>query len=406
MTFVFWASIGLILYVYAGYPLLLAVWAMARSRYYGSRNADCGENHESPSISIVIAARNEGPRLVARIENLLSLDYPAARRQIIVVSDGSTDETLDVLFPYQTVAHVISVPAGGKANALNVGVARATNEIVVFADARQVFASDALRELVAPFTDPAVGGVSGELLLDAESALFANRRESRERRRGHAGQLRSSGMERRMSDRRRPVASTIADGVGMYWRYEKRLRRLESRVGSTLGSTGAIYAIRRSLWRPLPADTLLDDVLTPMRIVLQGFRVVFTDRARAFDRAPVNAEQEARRKVRTLAGNYQLLALEPRLLLPWRNPVWLQYVSHKLGRLAVAYALLTMFAAAIALAARGWIYMTALVGQVLFYLLAGYGAIVELSARRQIARTTARPGHANAVSGDPLRGVA
>jgi len=406
MAIVFWASIGLIVYVYAGYPLLLAVWA----RWCGMRQAPGGMNGELnwPGVSIVIAARNEGSRLAARIENLLSLDYPASRRQIIVVSDGSTDETLDVLFRYQKVAHVISVPAGGKANALNVGVARATNEIVVFADARQVFARDALRELVAPFADLEVGGVSGELLLDAESALFSNRREAKDRRRGHAGQLRSSAIERRLADRRRSVASTIADGVGMYWRYEKRLRRLESEVGSMLGATGAIYAIRRSLWRPLPVDTVLDDVLTPMRIVLQGFRVVFTERARAFDRAAVDAEQEAQRKVRTLAGNYQLLALEPRLLLPWRNPVWLQYVSHKLGRLAVAYALLTMFTATIALAASDWIYMAALVAQVSFYLLAGYGALGELSARRQISRASARRAdeRAKAVAGDPLQGVA
>jgi cellulose synthase/poly-beta-1,6-N-acetylglucosamine synthase-like glycosyltransferase len=383
MANVFWASIALIAYVYAGYPLLLAAWAWARPRRSGIRHAHW------PGISIVIAARNEGSRLAARLDNLLALDYPASRRQIIVVSDGSTDGTLDVLFRYRHVVHTISAPAGGKANALNIGVARATNEIVVFADVRQVFANEALRELVAPFGDPGIGGVSGELLLDAESALFSNRREAKDRRRGHAGQLRSSAIERRLTVRRRSVASTIADGVGMYWHYEKRLRRLESEVGSTLGATGAIYAIRRSLWRPLPSGTLLDDVLTPMRIVLEGSRVIFADRARAFDRAAVDADQEARRKVRTLAGNYQLLALEPRLLMPWRNPVWLQYVSHKLGRLAVPYALLTTFAATIVLAAGSWIYMTALVGQVSFYLLAGYGALVELSARRQIAGTDA-----------------
>src|SRR5205085_4879135 len=115
------------------------------------------------------------------------------------------------------------------------------------------------------------------------------------------------------------------------------MRRLESRIWSTLGATGAIYAVRRALYRPLPADTILDDVLTPMRVALAGYRVVFTDRARAYDRAAVDADAEARRKVRTLAGNYQILALEPRLLVPAVNPVWLQYVSHKVGRLLVPY---------------------------------------------------------------------
>lgn len=379
MVLVFWSAVAVVGYVYVGYPLLLALWAHVRPRRLRAQAA----RQPLPSISIVIAARNEGPRLARRIDNLLALDYPSSARQIVVVSDGSTDETAAVLARYGGVIDAVHVPAGGKARALNAGVAAARHSIVVFADARQVFAPDALRELVAPFQDSSVGGVTGELLLDAESALFSNRRAAADRRSGHAGQLRAAAIERRVhADRRRTLVSTIADGVGMYWRYEKRLRRLESAVGSTLGATGAIYAIRRSLWRALPPDAILDDVLTPMRVVLAGFRVVFTDRALAFDRAAVDADAEARRKVRTLAGNYQLLALEPRLLLPWRNPVWLQFVSHKLGRLAVPFALLVIFGASITLA-TGAVYLAALVAQVSFYLLAGYGAVLELSARKQ-----------------------
>ena len=172
---------------------------------------------------------------------------------------------------------------------------------------------------------------------------------------------------------------------------ERARRRLESTVGSTLGATGAIYAIRRALYQPLPADTILDDVLTPMRVVLGGFRVVFNDRARAFDRAAADADAEARRKVRTLAGNYQILSLEPRLLLPWRNPVWLQYLSHKLGRLAVPYALLAIFFASVVLAASAGpvsFYGAALMAQVVFYLLAGVGALLELGARRRAERAS------------------
>src|SRR5262249_12496354 len=122
-------------------------------------------------------------------------------------------------------------------------------------------------------------------------------------------------------DRRGRLESTIGDGVSAYWRYEKRLRRLESAGGSTLGATGAIYALRRCLYRPLPANTILDDVLTPMRVVLGGRRVVFADRATAFDRTAPDADAEGRRKVRTLAGNVQILGIEPRLLVPVVNPV-------------------------------------------------------------------------------------
>ena len=153
---------------------------------------------------------------------------------------------------------------------------------------------------------------------------------------------RRAGPRLRASTRRRHAASEIGEGVGLYWRYEKWIRRRESRVWSTLGATGAIYAMRRALWRPLPPATLLDDVLAPMRAVLAGYRIVFDERAIAFDRGSADAASEARRKTRTLAGNYQILALEPRLLLPVVNPVWMQYLSHKVGRLIVPWALIAL----------------------------------------------------------------
>jgi biofilm PGA synthesis N-glycosyltransferase PgaC len=346
MAEAFWVSAAFIAYVYAGYPALLALWARVRPRPL----AAAAPGQHRPAVSIVVAARNEGERLAARLDNLLQLNYPAARRQIIVVSDGSTDDTLAVLDRYRSSVDVVSVPAGGKALALNAGVSRARHDVLVFADARQVFAKDALIELTAPLRDHRVGAVTGELVLEGES--------------------------------------TIADGVGLYWRYEKQIRRHESAVGSMLGATGAIYAMRRSLWRPLPADTILDDVLAPMRAVLAGYRVVFNDRARAFDRTAPDSQVEARRKIRTLAGNYQILWLEPGLLLPWRNPVWLQYVSHKLGRLVVPYALLVLMAASMALAGRSVVYAAALSGQCVFYLLAGYGAWLDLRDRAAGASAT------------------
>ena len=384
MMWVFWLSVGAIVYVYAGYPCLLRVWAWLRPKPIAA-----ADGNRDRGVSVIIAARNEAAQLPARIDNLLSFDYPADRRQIIVVSDGSTDDTMGVLQRYRGAIDVVSVPAGGKALALNAGVAAARHEILVYADARQVFAPDALRELVAPFADPAVGAVTGELLLDAESPCRRSGRDRRtwERRAG----IRANRSDRRGDDRRRTMRSTIADGIGLYWQYEKALRRLESAIGSTLGATGAIYAMRRALFRPLPADTILDDVLTPMRVVLAGYRVVFNERARAFDRAAADADAEARRKVRTLAGNYQILTLEPALLVPWRNPVWLQYVSHKLGRLAVPYALLATFSSSVILAGSHLLYALALAGQVLFYLLAGAGALLEFAARRGEDARAAQP---------------
>jgi biofilm PGA synthesis N-glycosyltransferase PgaC len=189
-------------------------------------------------------------------------------------------------------------------------------------------------------------------------------------------------------------ASAIGDGVGLYWTYEKWLRRRESRIASTLGATGAIYALRRSLWQPLPANTLLDDVLAPMRAVLAGYRVVFDDTARAYDRPERDSDTEARRKTRTLAGNYQILGLEPRLLLPGLNPVWIQYLSHKLGRLIVPWCLLGAFVASLVLAAGSLFYAIAFMAQVTFYGLAVLGAWVEhreLSGTERATDASARP---------------
>lgn len=375
MELVFWVSVLGVGYVYVGYPALLAVWAAVRPlaiRTVTDRSA------EPPRVSIVMAARDEAARLPARIDNLRALDYPADRLEVIVVSDGSSDGTLDVLSRHGDLIQTLAAPAIGKAAALNLAIAQASGDVLVFADARQMFAPDAVRALVAPLSDPAVGGVTGELILDCESTAVAGRRSGERRRPDSADQAAVRQDERRHGmDRRGRDKSSIGEGVGLYWRYEKQLRRLESLVGSTLGATGAIYALRRSLYRPLPSDTILDDVLTPMRAVLAGYRVVFNERAVAFDRTASDARAERRRKIRTLAGNFQVLWQEPRLLLPGVNPVWLQYLSHKVGRLLVPYALFALFVANAAIAPGRVFYSLTLAAQCLVYLLAAYGGWLD-----------------------------
>jgi len=371
-AWVFWGSLALIAYVYLGYPILLAFWSRLAARRGARRAAAAGPRDWPPGktaaplppISIIVVARNEASRLPQRIDNLLSLEYPAPR-EIIVVSDGSSDDTPGVLARYGSRVQVAMLPARGKWAALNHGVTLARYDTFVFADARQVFAPDALLQLVRPLADPAIGAVSGELVLDAEAG---ERRRRQDRRAGE----RAGAFDRRLNPR-----SVVADGMGLYWRYEKALRKMESTVGSTLGTTGAIWAVRRALWQPLPPDTILDDVLAPMRVVLRGRRVVFQEAARAYDRVSDTPEVEARRKIRTLAGNVQILWLEPRLLVPLVNPVWLQYVSHKLGRLVVPYAMVALFLSNLWLAPGHVLYAAALAGQIAFYLLAAYGAYLD-----------------------------
>src|SRR5207237_2445428 len=345
MDTLFWLSVTVVLYVYAGYPLQLAAWARAVDRRPRSRAFEPGR---WPSISIIVAARNEAHRLPARVTNLLEQDYPGPR-QIIVVSDGSTDEPRAALARWAGEIQLIEFPPGGKPVALNGGVLAARGDVLVFADARQRFAPGALRALVANFADPQVGGVTGELVLDCENGARTD--------------------------------SSVGEGVGLYWKYEKWLRRKESRVWSTLGATGAIYAMRRSVWQPLPAASLLDDVLAPMRAVLGGSRVVFEEQSMAFARAAPDATAESIRKTRTVAGNYQILAHEPRLLLPIVNPVWLQYASHKIGRLLVPWALVALLASSALLATAAWFYTVVLAAQLAFYALAAAGAWLNVRER-------------------------
>jgi len=313
---VVWSTLALLFYTYLGYPLLLALWNLRGAR-------PVAKGRIAPPVTIVIAARNEADRLPARITNCLAQDYPAEQLDVVVVSDGSEDETARVVAACGAgrVTLVALPQRQGKAAALNAGVAAARGEIVVFADARQRFAATAVTELAAHFHDPQVGAVTGELAL--------------ERAAGRPG----------------------ADGVGLYWRFETWIRRQEGAVDSVVGATGAIYAIRRALFEPLPAGTILDDLLLPMRIALRGYRVTFEPRALAVDRVEADYRAEFNRKVRTLAGNYQALRLCPDLLRPGRNRLFVQYVSHKVARLAAPFALLALLFANLALTEGAYLYL-------------------------------------------------
>ena len=333
LRLLFWSSITAIIYTYLGYPLL--AWLMARCRRRAVRKAAI-----TPKVSVVIACHNEAHNIEARLRNLLECDYPPQQLEIIVVSDGSTDLTAEVArrAAHERVRVLAYEWQMGKAAALNVGVEQAAGEVIVFADARQRFEARAIRELVANFADPAVGAVSGELLLD-----------------GGAG---------------------VGESVGLYWKYEKWIRKNESRFDSVIGATGAIYAVRKRLWRRLPPMTILDDVYTPMRVAMSGYRVVFEEQARAFDRAAGSARREFARKVRTLTGNYQLCQLMPRLLVP-TSALLLQFYSHKLMRLAAPIFFLLLAAVNVAIITSegaALFYTATLAAQVIFSACVAAGA--------------------------------
>ncbi len=295
----------------------------------------------------MLAAHNEAGNIERRLLELTGLlKASGLQGEIIVVSDGSTDETASLArsFTGQGV-HVEELPANeGKAAALTRGCALARHEIIVFADARQTWAPDALARLLDNFADLGVGAVSGDLVLCSIDGVLA--------------------------------------GVGLYWKFEKWLRQKESQVWSQVGVSGSICAVRRELFRPIPRGTILDDVYWPMQVVLQGYRVIHECRAIAHDRLPARASDEFRRKVRTLSGNFQLLTALPALLLPWRNPVWLTLVSHKLLRLAVPWALLALLPLSLAL--PGSFFQTLFWLQVCGYGL-GLGGLLGLPGRLSAA---------------------
>jgi poly-beta-1,6-N-acetyl-D-glucosamine synthase len=331
----FWVCLALISYAYFGYALWLAIWVRLHRRPI--RKADV-----TPTVSIIMAARNEEANLPAKLENLRLLDYPQSQYEVIVTSDGSTDRTASLLRKQGSrVIAVILDQSGGKARAVNEAVRRASGEILVFLDVRQFVELNAVRELASCFADPMVGAVSGELLLESADA-------------------------------------GSHEGLGIYWKIEKMVRKLESASGSVVGVTGAIYAIRRELYTEIPAGTILDDVFVPMNVAKRGQRVVFEPAAIARDRLFSEKGKEFSRKVRTLTGNYQLLRLAPWLLSPL-NPLLFRFISHKVLRLLVPFLLILMLlASALAGGAFYWVVFWI---QVLFYVSAGFGAWIPAAKR-------------------------
>ncbi len=334
MTFLFWLSLSLLIYTYIGYPVLIFFLGRVVPRY-----VDKGEIE--PAVSVIISAWNEEAVIARRIKNLLSIvDYPADKIEILVGSDGSDDGTVAALraFTDPRLRVFAFETRRGKMAVLNDLVPHAAGEILIFADCRQTFAINAVRKLVANFHDPEVGCVSGELLFNQKG-------------------------------------SGTSKGVNLYWDYEKFIRQHESLFHSMAGATGAIYALRRELFSPIPADLVLDDMYVPLRAVLAGYRTVFERRAHAFDEVADNPGEESRRKARTLYGNYQIFWRMPELFVPWVSPVAFQLFSHKFLRVAAPFFLAAIFVSNLVLAAASGFFLMMFLTQILFYTLACLGSL-------------------------------
>lgn len=314
MKAAFWISMAVIVYTYAGYPLIVFLVARLFPRTWKREPLDT-------SVSVVMAVHNGAHLLRGQIDHLTALS-PASVREVIIVSDGSNDGSAAILRQVNDsrIRTIILEEQVGKAVALNHGIAAATSEILLFVDIRPKIAPEALAALLSNFADPSVGCVAGELVLNTA---------------GHDA-----------------TASAVS---GVYWKYEQWIRNCEAVWDSPVGVYGGFYAARRALVTPFPIGIILDDMFQPLAIIHQGYRSVLDRTAFVTDTWPGKVAGEFQRKVRTLAGNYQLVSLAP-WILSLRNRVLFQLVSHKLLRLAVPYffALLLMSATWLAMDSTGW----------------------------------------------------
>lgn len=345
------ASLAVLVYAYLGYPVVIALLArLAPLRV----SVDPGWR---PSVSICLCVYNGAAHLPNKLRSLLDQDWPADGLEILVYSDGSTDATDEVVRQASAGDPRIRLLRGsqraGKPTGLNRLAEQARGEVLLFTDLRQPLNRQATAELVQRLADPQVGCVSGNLVLEG------------------------------------------AAGSGVYWRYERFVRKQEANFRSIVGMTGSIAVMRRVDYQPLPPWVILDDVWIPMRLRLRGRRIVFAEQAQAYDVA-FDDEREFARKARTLAGNWQMFELLPGLLSPLHNPSWFETMSHKLLRLLCPFVAMLLLASSLV----AWVQLDALVappqlphglagglvvGQALFYLLATLGPV--LGRPGSLART-------------------
>ena len=330
MIFLFWFYLSLIIYCYFGYPICLALISNFKSRPVAKKEI-------APKVSIILSVWNEQDVIRRKLINLLALDYPSDSLEIIVGSDGSDDETNNIIrsFNDARIHFIERTDRRGKMIVLNELVSLARHEIIVFNDARQEIQKDAIYKLVANFADPSVGCVSGELIF-------------------------------------RKKEGTTAQGINLYWEYEKFMRNHEARIHSMLGATGAIYAIRKNLYHPVPKSVVLDDMYIPFRVIESGYRAIFESEAKAFDNAAEDPKEEYRRKTRTLFGNFQIFQIFGRMFNPFKSPIAIQLFSHKLLRVVVPFLMVKLIFINLLLVNHEF-YAWTMAAQILFYAMASVG---------------------------------
>lgn len=342
MWLLFWGASAAVVYTYALFPIIVLVRSVLRPRPVRSAEV-------TPTVSIVIAAHNEAGRIGRKIEALLAQDYPHERLEIVVASDGSEDDTeANVRAFADRRVTLVALPRVGKAAALEAAVAATTGDILVFSDANSMFASQALRRLVRPFADPEVGGVAGNQIYERSGANPAS-----------------------------------AIGERAYWDFDRWLKLAAARAGNVISGTGAIYAIRRELFRPIPPD-VNDDLFESLCVVAAGRRLAFTPDAVAYETVAETATAEFGRRVRIMTRGLRCVAVMRGLLDPRRTGFYaVQLLTQKVLMRTMAVPLLAIAVSSTLLSGEGWLYRLATVAQAAFYGAAAAGLVLPGSSRRR-----------------------
>lgn len=330
-----WLAVAVVLYAYFGYGVAIAL--ISRFVKRPIRYTD-----ELPKVTLLIAAYNEEDVIAEKLENSFKLDYPTDKLEILVVADGSSDGTCDVVRRYadRGVRLEYQSERRGKIHAVNRTVPVAAGEVIVFSDANSMFTPESIRMLVRNFGDPEVALVAGE--------------------------------KRIMGD-----DGSVSEGEGLYWKYESLLKRLDSQVSSVMGAAGEIFAIRKAHWHPVEADSIIEDFIVSMSLVKDGYRVVYEPQAVSLEEASPNVAEEFKRKTRIVAGGWQAVVRLWPLLTPKYGLVAFQYVSHRVLRWTVVPFLLPVIVLLNAALLAEPFYQVLFGLQIAFYALAALGYKLE-----------------------------
>ncbi len=340
MEILFWLLVFIVFYAYVGYGILLFILVKIKRAISPEKKSLQHQEPFEPTVTLVVPAYNEESFILKKVENSLQLDYPKEKFEIIFITDGSTDQTKEILERDGRVKVLHENRRAGKSAAENRAMKFVTSEIVVFCDANTLLNREAIRELVKHYRDPKVGAVSGEKRIITSEAEGAS-----------------------------------AAGEGIYWKYESALKRMDSEMLTIVGAAGELISFRTSVVEDLEEDTILDDFMQSMRIALKGYRVIYEPNAYAMETASADVKEELKRKVRICAGGWQSMSRLLSAFNFFKHPMLsFLYTSHRVLRWSIAaFSLPVIFVLNVFLISKGLIYQITFFGQVVFYILALIG---------------------------------